>query len=347
MFNKLIGNEPVKAKLRSLVESGRVPNSLIFAGPESVGKRQFALDLARSLMCPAADRSGGCGSCSSCQRVANFSIPEATDKTRDEFRSVFFSEHPDVGSVVAYKRNILVDAIRDLEREAFFNPYEAQKRLFLIDDADKMNDAASNALLKTLEEPAETSFIVLITSRPDNLLDTILSRCQAIRFAPVETSEIAAFLEKEMGLEKNEALLAARLSGGSLAKARTFDAAAYRASRDEMLAVIGSALAGTGLADMLRTSEKMNDAKNKDGYEAAIDTLETLIRDIWLLANGMTHESLVNNDINDLLAPLAAGARPSELAKWLISIEQLRQSFVINVNRKIATDSLFVKMAGN
>src|SRR6185436_10040923 len=104
-----------------------------------------------------------------CHRADKFNIPKANDN-RDEFKRVFFSEHSDIGLVTAYKNNILIDAIRSLETEAHFRPYEARARFFIIDNADKMNLESSNALLKTLEEPPLTSHIFLITSRPNTLL---------------------------------------------------------------------------------------------------------------------------------------------------------------------------------
>src|SRR5687768_14191771 len=175
MFNRLVGNDNAKHTLKRLIVNDRVPNSLLFAGPEGVGKLQFALGLASTLICKAPDDHDACGVCSACARLAEFVIPEPTDKTKDEFRKVFFGGHSDVGKVVPYKRTILVDAIRDLERHANFLPYEAKSRFFIIEEADRMNDEAANALLKTLEEPAPTTHIFLVTARPDSLVPTIRS----------------------------------------------------------------------------------------------------------------------------------------------------------------------------
>src|SRR5215216_1347407 len=124
MFKHLIGNEPVKQVLTRLITSGRIPNSLLFAGDEGVGKRQFALEIARTFLCGEKEDGEPCGVCSSCIRVDTFVFPERTDKNKDEYKKVFFGSHLDVGSVVNYKRTILVDAIRDLERQANFRPYE-------------------------------------------------------------------------------------------------------------------------------------------------------------------------------------------------------------------------------
>ncbi len=164
--------------------------------------------------------------------ISHFRNPTTATRTK----RVIFSEHPDIGLVIPYGKNILVDAVRDLEREANFRPYEAKARFLLIDDADKMNDAASNALLKTLEEPPPTSYIFLITSRPDALLPTILSRCQTIRFAPIAADEIKDYLLETKQIAPDDAAVSAKLSAGSIGNAfrsilRNFASSAKRCSK--------------------------------------------------------------------------------------------------------------------
>ncbi|MFM9905662.1 MAG: DNA polymerase III subunit delta' [Pyrinomonadaceae bacterium] len=346
MFTKLIGNENVKLTLKRLIANGRVPNSLLFAGDEGVGKRQFAFELARAFICTDPANGEACGTCAACTRVDNFVIPEPTDKNKDEFKKVFFGGHSDVGKVVTYKRTILVDAIRDLERNANFRPYEAQARFFIIDDAEKMNDEASNALLKTLEEPPATTHIFLITSRPDSLLPTIRSRCQMIRFAPVATDDIEKFLIQDRAFSHNEAKLAARLSRGSIGRAVSINVDQFRTRRERMLGVINAAVDTGDLAALLRASEEMNDPKNKASFEDDIDILESLIHDVWTLGVGGDTTRLVNTDLTDDITRLAAAARNADLPAWLRSIETMRENFVVNINRKIAADALFVTMAG-
>src|SRR5687767_10869160 len=188
MFNKLAGNDNVKQTLRRLIAGNRVPNSLLFAGDEGVGKFQFALGVAKSFVCTEPTDGEGCGVCSACKRAETFVFSKS--EKGEDYDRVFFSEHLDVGVVIPFNRNVRIGAIRALEREANFNPYEASTRFLIVVDAEKMADPAANALLKTLEEPPPTSHIFLITSRPDSLLPTIRSRCQTLRFAPVSCEEI-------------------------------------------------------------------------------------------------------------------------------------------------------------
>ena len=134
-MSELIGNKQVRQILSRLVASGRVPNALLFTGPEGVGKKQFALELARSLVCRGPNVHQACGHCAACSRVGEFAIPKF--EKGQESDHVFFSQHPDVGIVVPFNRNLRVGAIRALEREAHFRPYEADTRVFIVEDADK------------------------------------------------------------------------------------------------------------------------------------------------------------------------------------------------------------------
>ena len=345
MFNNLVGNENVKQTLRRLIAKGRVPNSLLFAGDEGIGKRQFAMELARAFVCSEPVDGEGCGVCPACRRVDNFVIPAPTDKNKSDFEKVFFGGHSDVGKVVTYKRFILIDAIRDVERHANFLPNEAKARFFIIDAADKMNDQAANALLKTLEEPPSTSHIFLITSRPDSLLPTIRSRCQTLRFAPVDTAEIEKYLVAEKAYTHDEARLAARLSRGSIGRAVSINVEEFRARREKMLAVVSTAVKGRELAVLLKIAEEMNDARNKEMFEENLDTLQSLIHDVWTInITGETHR-VVNSDLEDKLADLAGEVGTSDLPAWLRSIDQLREDLIVNINRKVAADALFVSMA--
>jgi len=324
-----------------MFEVGRLPNALLFTGPEGVGKRSFAFGVTRRAVCAA----GGCGACPVCERTGRFTIPPDDEKNKDDYKRVFFSEHLDVGMVVPYKRNILVDAIRDLEREAHFRPYEAETRVFIIDNAEKMNDQAANALLKTLEEPPATSHIILVTSQPDRLLPTIRSRTQAVRFGPVAANEVEEYLVGERGFTNDDARLAAIAAKGSIGLAVSLDLAAYREQRSAMLGVLRDAAVARDLAALLAAGEAMNEAKNKENFEPSLDILETLARDVMVLAAGGSG-MIANSDITAELVEIAAAAGVRRAAGWITAIEETRTALNVNLNRKIAADALFVKFAG-
>ncbi len=344
MFDRLTGNHRAKETLRRMLAARRVPGALCFAGEAGVGKKLFALELAKALLCRAPGGLEACDKCASCVRVARIAYPASDDNEAN--KKIIWSEHTDVGLVRPAGRFINVALMRDIERETNFRPYEGAVRIFIIEEADQLNEASSNALLKTLEEPPATSHLILLTSRPAALLPTIRSRCQMIRFAPLNHEEIEAhLLSSDKKIPAADARLLARAARGSIGRALAINAKDYRARRDAMMDLV-SALAPTpDRARLLRTSEEWTDAKHKDEYESRLEALEVLLRDVWTLALGASAEQLVNDDLRAQLAKLSAGVTSRRAARWLSQIEQLRAQLTVNVNRKVATDALFLALA--
>jgi DNA polymerase-3 subunit delta' len=345
MFSKLTGNERVKEILRRMLAAGRVPGALLLTGEDGIGKKLFALEVAKALNCRQPVGEEACDACSSCKRIGQIALPAADDK--EAHKKIIWSAHPDVGLARAYNRAILVDAMRDLEREANFRPFEGRARVLIIEDADKLNEASSNALLKTLEEPPATSYLILLTSRPAALLPTIRSRCQAIRFSPLAPAEIEERLlgDKGLKLSAEDARLLAAVARGSIGRARASDLDNYRQRREAMLDVL-NALALTGdRARLLRASEELTDAKRKEEYEPRLEVLETLIHDAWSLALDAKAERLVHRDLAAQLKKIAARVSSRRAARWLSQIETHRRGLEVNINRKVATDALFLAMS--
>jgi DNA polymerase-3 subunit delta' len=248
--------------------------------------------------------------------------------------------------VIPYRNSILVDAIRELEKEANFLPFEANARIFIIDDADKLSSSltnAANALLKTLEEPAESTYIFLITSQPTVLLPTIISRCQTIRFAPIASNEIEDHLLDTKEYSSEDAKLLAKLSRGSIADALNLNLADYYQQRIKMLDVLRSLSNKRNFTILLKTSEELSDPKNKDIYENNLEILQTLIHDIWTLNNNADAE-IINFDILPNIKQLSETTDNQTLSNWLTEIENLLENLRSNLNRKVATDALFMKM---
>lgn len=343
MFDQLTGNERVKSLLRKMLEAKRVPGAMLFTGEDGIGKKLFALEIAKALNCRTPQGVEGCGHCPACKRISKFNYPQSDDS--DDWKGIIWTDHPDVGMVVAPKRVLLVDQMRLIEREANYRPYEGKARVFLIEDADKLNEQSENALLKVLEEPPHTSHIVLLTSRPGMLLPTIHSRCQMIRFSPVTPAEIERHLLQNKLASAGEARIRARVARGSLGRAIDSEFDEHLEMRKAMLRILQALTVSDDHIQLLRSSEEFNDARHKDEYEPRLDILEALIRDAWMLALQAPSDSVVNEDLLPELKKISErldGRRPAD---WISQIEELREQLLVNINRKSATDALLLTMA--
>jgi DNA polymerase-3 subunit delta' len=218
VFDDLVGQERVAGFLRAAVESGNTSHAYLFVGPPGAGKRSAALLLACALVCG----DGGCGACEACLRVRR-------------------GAHPDVRVVEpAGAATYLVEQIRDeLVPDMWLAPADGHAKVYIIEGADALGDAAANAFLKTLEEPPSAVTIVLLTDDYDAVLPTITSRCQAVRFAPVTPTRALALLTQRTGASEDEALAALAACSADVPRALEFlRSPARREARDHVLAVM-------------------------------------------------------------------------------------------------------------
>lgn len=359
MFDKIIGNEATKTRLLRMINSDRIPGALLFAGASGVGKRLFAIELAKTFNClnPVAtngETNEACDVCSACRRITT--LADARERIANTEAAIVWSDHKDVGLIVPDGRFIKIEQAREIAREANFRPNEGHRRVFIIDDADRLNESSANALLKILEEMPATTYLILVTSRPDALLPTIRSRCQTLRFAPLTADEIESHLIHTKQRAGDEARLAARLARGNLALALDFNLDAYQAQREQILIVLDALASKRDRARVLRIAEEISDPKRKDDFEITLDTFEITVRDVWHLAlqahddnhnkahNDATDAApvIINEDIAARLAALAARLAPRTLALFLTRIDRVRRELQININRRLAADALLL-----
>ncbi len=202
-FTDIQAQESAVGILTRAIAADRVPHAYLFTGPAGVGKFLAARALAMTLNC-AESGEDACGECLSCRKIMRSSHPD-----------VFVLSPPEK------KKNIAVDAVRELMRRLLTRPHEGRAKVAIIDPADTMTESAANALLKTLEEPRPGAFLVLISSAGSSLLSTVRSRCQQIRFRALPTDVVETLL-MDSGTSPEDAAVAASLSNGSMAQAATY-----------------------------------------------------------------------------------------------------------------------------
>ena len=200
-FRSITGHRHLLELIARASIRGTLPQSLIFAGPDGVGKRMAAVALAQLVNCLAPAGEDACGVCASCTRIA-----------RRVHADVLVVEPGESGS-------IKIEQVRDAIEGTGYRPFEGRRRVVIIDGADAIVTQGQDALLKTLEEPPPTSMFVLVTSRPDVLLPTVLSRCQRLRFGRLAPADVAAVLIREHHYAEADAYAAAALSDGSIGAA--------------------------------------------------------------------------------------------------------------------------------
>lgn len=206
-LDDIFGQTPAVTWLRGALGADRLPHGLVFAGPVGVGKGTTALALAGLFLCENPHEGNACGSCASCRAMTAGSHPDYHRIYRQLIRL-------DKQTVKA--RDLVVDVIRvHLLEPASRKANLGRGKVFVIEEAELMNPAAQNALLKTLEEPAGRSLIILLTDQPDALLPTIRSRSQTLRFAPLDEKTVVRELGQR-GVDQARAVQSARLARGSL-----------------------------------------------------------------------------------------------------------------------------------
>jgi len=278
-LSTVLGQSGAIGTLERALSSGKVHHAYRFEGPNGVGKETAAFALAQALVCetppPAGQVHHACGRCSACNRAVTFSteppqVPLHPDVILIE-RGLYAPEalrraRPEL-------QDISVDQIRKcvLER-ASFPPHEGRARIIIVRRAHELSISAANALLKTLEEPPARTHFVLLTDRGSELLDTVRSRTQLVRFAPLSVSLVKSILEKQ-GAAPEVAETAADLSGGSAAAAFAHADPTAAAERRAFIEGTMAALGGSDLAAAIALSEAR--ARDKDVLYDRLSALAT------------------------------------------------------------------------
>lgn len=329
-FTSLIGNERNKAILQRLLGRGgaQLGRTLIFSGPDGIGKRQFALTMAKAANCLTPSPSGipdSCDSCATCRR-----IEEGT--------------YGDVIQIVPDGQFIRIAQTRAMNDEVFARPREGRQRFFIIDEADRLREEAANSLLKTLEEPPATSSIILITPRPDTLLRTIRSRAQRLAFTPLTIPEMEAYLNAGYPRPAGENALLARLAAGRLGAALTIDLSVYRQERRILLELLELLVENRYRYRIMKAAEYLAKKERKE-FELALVSLVALLRDLLIIDAGRAAD-VVNVDLTERLGDLASRIGSTRIIRWMEHFNELLRQQRFNVNRQLAAEALLLGLPG-
>ena len=248
-------------------------------------------------------------------------------------------------------RFILTEQIRQLRQVAYTRPFEFPRRIFIIDEAQTIHWQAADLLLKVLEEPPETTSFILVCPNPYELRPTIRSRCMQIPFQPVPETTVLELLAKRESLNKTQLVLAARVASGSVAKARSFDLAAYEQRRRPWLEFLGVVArrfpASPGPADWRPLFDSARAlTESRDDFEATLDIGYSLLRDLLHVLLQGPETEVTNVDVLPRLQAWAAalGLQGIELLKS--GLDEANRLQVRNVNQQLGLEALGLEVWG-
>jgi DNA polymerase-3 subunit delta' len=326
-FPAITGHRSLLTLLARATARGSLPPSLIFSGPDGVGKRKAAVALAQALNCeqriPWPDESGvsGCGACAVCRRIA-----------RGVHADVLVVEPGDSGSIT-------VDQVREAIDRTAYRPFEGRKRVVIVDEADRLVGPAQNALLKTLEEPPAASMFVLVTGRPDLLLPTVRSRCQQLRFGPLAPAEVADVLIREHDMGSGEAHAAAAASDGSIGRALEGGADEVVEARDAAARLLQTAATSADPRRRLDGAKMLaGGASDRDGLARRLRAVATLLRDLILLLSHADHRTLANADLTPQLQSLLRSFDGDRALRAFSAVDRALSALDRNASPKIVAD---------
>jgi DNA polymerase-3 subunit delta' len=320
----LVGHEWAVDMLKKHVNNGTTRHAYLFAGAPGLGRRTLALHFAQALNCQTPLEAGiPCGACRGCKQI------EAM-------------QHADLTVVQAEAEGgtLKVDQIRETRRTLTFKPYQSKYRVAIFLRFQEANDNAANALLKTLEEAPSYAVLILTADNPEQLLPTIVSRCEVLRLRPLRVGDVSRELEMR-GLEAGRAKIIAHISGGRFGYAsQLMEGEALLEKREERLNDLQSLIAASRV-EKFAYADKL--ARDKDSMRQAILIWLSYWRDV-MLRTAQAETPLVNLDRNVEIEDLA-GRLDLSAARGVVSrLENTLQKMERNVNSRLLAEVLLLDL---
>ena len=370
-FNRVLDQKIPKRILTGALRKNLLASSYLFYGDLGTGKWIMALEMAKAINCEK-NQGEACDVCSSCRKIDKFIHPDvrlvfplpSAKPTKSRRRESESFEEPetihtssnknqsqrqkdlkryetlkmeDPYALVKFDRNvnIEVERIRSMQREVYLKPFEGKRKVVIIAEAEYMHISSANSLLKTLEEPPEDTTLILTTSDINQLLPTVISRCQQIRFGRIPRVMIAEKIESDHGVEKQRALHLAHLSNGSYGRALDFLRGEKQDIRQEALELLKVAADGK-TNYIIQRVDLIASQWDRNSILEMFEYSDTFMRDIYMNIEGSDH--LINADMKPEVVKLGGKfKRQNEVEAAFRMIDQIRIDCQIrNASPKLA-----------
>lgn len=321
-FTEFKGNERVVDYFRKAIQGRHLGHAFLFSGPEGVGKSTVARIISKTLLCRNPQPDGPCGACPACHKF-------------DSGNHADFHEYSPDG--LYFK----IDQVRDIIHQSSLKPVEAPWKVFLLEDVEYMRDEASNALLKSLEEPPGQTIFFLVSENADILLPTIRSRCQNFPFQPLSLQEVEDWLVQNREFSKDDAAAQARYSHGSIGRALSVNVEKYREIRDRILVVFEAAILPKTYFVLLDAIKAITVERAEMPDRFLI--MEELTRDLIVLSGGAG--TLVHEDVTERLTAMASKTPLHVLQTFYDELLETRETVLrVNANTGLSLQALFLPL---
>jgi DNA polymerase III subunit delta' len=354
-FSDFHGNPATVDLVRNMLARDRFPHAVIIAGPEGSGKYTLAQMIAKAMNCqnpPLTGEPDFCGHCENCLEIggaddleARFTeAVEARENLRDTDKKetrIFVQTHPDVLIIPPDPPQMMikVDQVRHVIGQMYRRPRKGDLAVYIFTDSAFMKEAA-NSLLKVLEEPPEFATLFLLTTNPGEFLPTIRSRCITVQLSPLSTDEVEQYLAKKRpDWAGNTRALVARLCGGAVGKAGSFDLERYTAARKDALTLLNAAVTAEDHSPLFRTTETYRaGADGKEKTEQLIRASYSVLEDLLFIKEG-TPQLVRNTDILPDLNRLATAVTFEWITTAAQRLHEVETGMRRNVLRSLSLDS--------
>ena len=318
-YNNIIGHHRAIEALKQSITNKTVSHSYLFQGEEGLGKKMVAHVFAKTLLCKE-EKEAPCNRCVSCAKFDS-------------------DNHPDLFTIEPDKGLIKKGQIEEMIKNVGILPFESKRKVFIIDDSHKMNLEGKNTLLKTLEEPPSYITIILISSSPNNLLPTILSRCQSIKFYPVKPLEIEEYLVKLYNKSTEEASFVSHFTKGSVGKSISLSASDdFFQMRNEIIKILDSLIKGDK-TKAFSSIPFFNE--NKDNIEEIIDIILYWFRDLLIYKEIGESHLIINKDKLEYLSSQSF-VDFNLINDIIVKVEETKDNIRRNVNYQLSIETMLL-----
>ena len=331
-FEGVLGQSRPRNIIKNAIRNNKLSHAYLFYGENSIGRMPMALELAKTLNCTDAVSEDNCGQCSSCKKIDS-------------------GIHPDISIIEPEKSSssvrlgaIKIEALRDLQKKLAYRPYEGKCKVAVIDSSESMNPQAANSFLKMLEEPPPQTLFVLIANNPHQLLPTLVSRCQAIRFMPLTPMAIKQLLMRfrdrgDIEASDDQLELRAMRSGGTIEKAMEENLLEFCEHREELSNLI-ERIHISRMDVFIRWSKSV--VKESAEAPSLLSELAQLLRDIAIIKNCGESAPIANIDMREQLAALAKNKKTETLIKMFNAALIAKDDLASNYNAQLSLDNLWL-----